>query len=68
MLQSILNLMHSSQSNEEMQNEIFELLGFDKIDFIQELLVNRQELIANLKTEPEKDSKWYLVLFVYIGH
>lgn len=56
MLQSILNLIHSSQSNEEMQNEMFELLGFAKIDFIQDLLVHRQELLANL-AEPEKYSK-----------
>lgn len=59
MLQSILNLIHSPRSNEEMQNDMFELLGFDKIDFIQDLLVHRQELLANLKlkTEPEKCSE-----------
>lgn len=59
MLQSILNFLHSSQNNEEIQNEMFDLIGFDKIDFIEDLLVHRQELLANLKlkTEPEKDSK-----------
>lgn len=59
MLQSILNFIHSSQSNDEMQNDMYELLGFDKIDFIEDLLVHRQDLLANLKlkTEPEKDSK-----------
>lgn len=59
MLQSILDFIHSPRTNEEMQNDMFEFLGFDKIDFIQDLLVNRQELLANLKlkTEPENDSK-----------
>lgn len=48
MLQSILNFLHSSQSNEEMQNDMFDLMGFDKIDFTEELLMHRQELLANL--------------------
>lgn len=57
MLQSILDFIHSSQSNEEMQNDLFEFLGFDKIDFIQDLLVHRQELVANLKRQTELDNE-----------
>ncbi|XP_026331439.1 activating signal cointegrator 1 complex subunit 3 [Hyposmocoma kahamanoa] len=65
MLQSILNLIHSTRSNEEIQNDMFDLLGFDKIEFIQDLLVHRQELLANLKlkTEPEKDIKMTPIVY-----
>ncbi|KAI5644855.1 sec63 brl domain-containing protein [Phthorimaea operculella] len=52
--ESVLNFLHSSQSNEEMQNELFELLGFDKIDFIQELLVHRQEIVTSLLSQVQE--------------
>ncbi|KAJ2954701.1 hypothetical protein O0L34_g3002 [Tuta absoluta] len=52
--QSVLNFLHSSQSNEEMQNELFELLGFDKIDFIQELLTHRQEIVTSLLSQVQE--------------
>ncbi|CAG4955228.1 unnamed protein product [Parnassius apollo] len=51
-LQSVITLLNSSRSNDEMQNDLFELLGFDKFEFIQEILEHRQEIIDSLKAPP----------------
>jgi hypothetical protein len=48
-LQSVITLLNSPRSNEEMQNDFFELLGFDKFEFIQEMLEHRQEIIDSLR-------------------
>ena len=42
----IFDLLCSSRPNQEMQNELFELLGFDRFEFIEELLSNRQKIVA----------------------
>ena len=42
----IFDLLCSRRGNEEMQNELFELLGFDRFEFIQELLANREKVIG----------------------
>ncbi|CAH2054677.1 unnamed protein product, partial [Iphiclides podalirius] len=51
-LQSIITLLNSPTSNDEMQNDLFELLGFDKFEFIQEILEHRREIIDSLKAPP----------------
>ncbi|KPJ05335.1 Activating signal cointegrator 1 complex subunit 3 [Papilio xuthus] len=51
-LQSIITLLNSPRSNDDMQNDLFELLGFDKFEFIQEILEHRQEIIDSLKAPP----------------
>ncbi|CAG9112769.1 unnamed protein product [Plutella xylostella] len=48
-LQSVITLLNASRNNEEIQNDMFELLGFDKFEFIQELLQNRQNVLNSLK-------------------
>ncbi|XP_047508654.1 activating signal cointegrator 1 complex subunit 3 [Pieris napi] len=48
-LQSIITLLNSPRSNDEMQNDLFELLGFDKFEFIQEILEHRQDITDSLK-------------------
>ncbi|CAH0402336.1 unnamed protein product [Chilo suppressalis] len=48
-LQSIITLLNSPRSNDEMQNDMFELLGFDKFEFIQEILEHRQDITESLK-------------------
>ncbi|CAF4841730.1 unnamed protein product [Pieris macdunnoughi] len=48
-LQSIITLLNSPRSNDEMQNDLFELLGFDKFEFIQEILEHRQDITESLK-------------------
>ncbi|KAH9644006.1 hypothetical protein HF086_004267 [Spodoptera exigua] len=51
-LQSIITLLNSPRTNDEMQNDLFELLGFDKFEFIQEILEHRQDIINSLKAPP----------------
>ncbi|XP_049885974.1 activating signal cointegrator 1 complex subunit 3 isoform X2 [Pectinophora gossypiella] len=50
-MQSLLYMIHSKKSNEELQNEVFELLGFDKIEFIQDLLMHREEIVKDLLSQ-----------------
>lgn len=52
-LQSIITFLHSSRSNDELQAELFDLLGFDKFEFIQNLLQNRQDIITSLQSQPQ---------------
>ena len=42
----IFDLLSSPRSDQEMQNELFELLGFERFEFIQELLANREEVVV----------------------
>ena len=42
----LFDLLSSPRGNSEMQNELFELLGFDRFEFIQELLTNREKIIT----------------------
>ncbi|XP_060805871.1 activating signal cointegrator 1 complex subunit 3 [Amyelois transitella] len=51
-LQSIITFLNSPRSNDELQNDLFDLLGFDKFEFIQEMLVHRQEITESLKAPP----------------
>nr|KAG5694899.1 hypothetical protein BaRGS_029516 [Batillaria attramentaria] len=39
---TIVDVLTSSRSDDELQNELFELLGFDRFEFIQLLLENRK--------------------------
>ncbi|KOB75495.1 Activating signal cointegrator 1 complex subunit 3, partial [Operophtera brumata] len=51
-LQSIITFLNSPRTNDDLQNDMFELLGFDKFEFIQEMLVHRQEITNNLRAPP----------------
>ncbi|XP_072018769.1 LOW QUALITY PROTEIN: activating signal cointegrator 1 complex subunit 3-like [Amphiura filiformis] len=42
----LINDLVSDKTNDELQNELFELLGFDCFEMIGELLANRIELVA----------------------
>ncbi|XP_039272645.2 activating signal cointegrator 1 complex subunit 3-like [Styela clava] len=48
-LPNIMSLLQSSSSNDHLQNELFDLLGFDRFDLIQELLEHRQDLLKDQK-------------------
>lgn len=45
----IFDLLSSSRGNQEMQNELFELLGFDRFEFIEELLANRENVVTGAR-------------------
>ncbi|XP_073959709.1 activating signal cointegrator 1 complex subunit obelus [Choristoneura fumiferana] len=55
-MQSIITLLNSPMTNDDMQNDLFELLGFDKFEFIQELLGHRQDVVNSLKAPPPQPS------------
>lgn len=42
---STLRTLNSDKSDEELQNELFDLLGFDRFELIQKLLRNRTQLV-----------------------
>ncbi|XP_063379753.1 activating signal cointegrator 1 complex subunit 3 [Cydia fagiglandana] len=51
-MQTVITLLNSPRSNDDMQNDLFELLGFDKFEFIQELLEHRQDVVNSLRAPP----------------
>lgn len=51
-LQSIITFLNSPRSNDDLQNDMFELLGFDKFEFIQEMLLHRQDITNSLRAPP----------------
>lgn len=42
----IFDVLSSPRADEVIQNELFELLGFDRFEFIQELLANRHSIVV----------------------
>lgn len=57
MCHTILNLLKSGRSNDDLQNELFDLLGFDRIELIEELLQHRSEI-----TEPDLITEEKMIL------
>nr|XP_026497272.1 activating signal cointegrator 1 complex subunit 3 isoform X1 [Vanessa tameamea]XP_026497273.1 activating signal cointegrator 1 complex subunit 3 isoform X1 [Vanessa tameamea]XP_026497274.1 activating signal cointegrator 1 complex subunit 3 isoform X2 [Vanessa tameamea] len=55
-LQSIITFLNSPRSNDEIQNDLFELLGFDKFEFIEEILQHRKEITDSLREPPPQPS------------
>lgn len=54
-IEPLIVTLRSQRSNEEIQNELFELMGFDKFEIIQEILENRKHLQKNLDSVEKKD-------------
>ncbi|WAR07337.1 ASCC3-like protein [Mya arenaria] len=50
---TIYDFLFSTKSDSELQNDLFELLGFDRFELIQSLLENRQKLLYVATHEPE---------------
>lgn len=55
LLSSAISLIKSSKTNEELQGELFDMMGFDKFEEIQLILGNRQKLIKSLDTIEKKE-------------
>lgn len=53
-LQSMITLLNSPRSNDDIQNDLFELLGFDKFEFIEEILQHRQQITDSLRPPPSQ--------------
>lgn len=50
-VESLLSVLKSKKSNAELQNELIELLGFDKFEILENILEHRQEIIKNIEND-----------------
>lgn len=50
-VESLISVLKSKKSNEELQNELIELLGFDKFDVLETILEKRKEILKNIDQE-----------------
>lgn len=50
-VESLLSVLKSRKSNTELQNELIELLGFDKFDILENILDHRNEIIKNVEND-----------------
>ena len=60
---TIADLLSGSRTSDDLQTELFDLLGFDRIELIQELLEHRREIVdsyhLNKKVSRKKFSTYY---------
>ena len=60
---TIADLLSGSRTSDDLQTELFDLLGFDRIELIQELLEHRREIVdsyhLNKKVCRKKFSTYY---------
>lgn len=54
-LEPLIVTLKSQRSNDELQNELFELMGFDKFEIIQEIFENRKSIVKYLDTVEKKE-------------
>uniref|UniRef100_A0A1B0CDX6 U5 small nuclear ribonucleoprotein 200 kDa helicase n=1 Tax=Lutzomyia longipalpis TaxID=7200 RepID=A0A1B0CDX6_LUTLO len=50
LVESLVNMLKSQKSSDELQNELFDMLGFDKFEAIQEILQNRQVIVKVIES------------------
>ena len=43
---SLVTMLSSKRSSDDLQTELFDLIGFERIELIQDLLEHRSELVA----------------------
>ncbi|KAK6170203.1 hypothetical protein SNE40_018654 [Patella caerulea] len=51
---TVFDVLSSTRSDNELQNELFDLLGFDRFELIQMLLENRKKVVKSVVTEVTK--------------
>ena len=54
MSSTLEEMLLSPKSDDALQNDLFELLGFDKFEFIQTLLQNRKEIVSSAQKVKKK--------------
>lgn len=54
LINTLLDQLRSSRSNNDLQNDLFELLGFDKFEAIQQILDNRKTVVQQVDLESKK--------------
>lgn len=50
-IELLLSVLKSKKSNNELQNELIELLGFDKFDILETILEHRKEITKNIEND-----------------
>lgn len=58
LIDALISILKSKKTNNELQNEIVDMLGFDKLDIVQTIFENRKQIIQNV----EVDDKLALLL------
>lgn len=54
LIPSFISILKSKKSNEELQNELIDMMGFEKFDVIQTIFEHRKQIIHNIETEDKK--------------
>lgn len=54
LVNTLIDMLKSSKTNNELQNELVELLGFDKFEIIQQVFDNRKNIIQKVDSEDRK--------------
>lgn len=54
LIDALLEQLRSARSNNEIQNDLFELLGFDKFEIIQQILDHRKTVVQQIDMETKK--------------
>uniref|UniRef100_A0A2Z5TZE8 U5 small nuclear ribonucleoprotein 200 kDa helicase n=1 Tax=Reticulitermes speratus TaxID=60591 RepID=A0A2Z5TZE8_9NEOP len=52
--ETVVTMLNSGRSNDELQNELFDLLGFDRFQLIQSLLEHRSDIIYSASIAEKK--------------
>lgn len=55
LVDTLIDALKSSKSNEELQNEVFEIVGFDKFEAIQKIFDNRKKIVQKIEIEERKN-------------
>lgn len=51
LINTFIDMLKSKRTNDELQNELFDMLGFDKFEIIQETLINRKQIIQKIEND-----------------
>ncbi|XP_055382886.1 activating signal cointegrator 1 complex subunit 3 [Condylostylus longicornis] len=54
LINSLIEVLKSTKSNDELQNDLFEFLGFDKFELIEDILNNRAVVIDKFENDEKK--------------
>lgn len=55
LVDTLIDALKSSKSNEELQNEVFEIVGFDKFEVIQKLFDHRKRIVQKIEIDERRN-------------
>lgn len=56
LVDTLISMLKSKRTNNELQNELIDMLGFDKFDVIEKMFENRKQIVQNIEVEDKKKS------------